>query len=117
MNKVNYYVIPGLPKADKSGMDIDLMLLKTAIFFDISVEELVSSCRKREYVDARKFFYYYGKKVECKTLLTLSTATGGRDHTTVIHAIRRLQDIFDTEPAYRRKWAKFIDYMGEKLAA
>ena len=108
---INYFVLPGLHRVEKKGMSIDIMLLRTAEFFDVTTDQLMSKCRKRHLVEARFFFFYYGHKIEGKTLLSLGMAAGNRDHTTAIHGINTLQDLFDTDGIYRNRWVKFIEFM------
>lgn len=108
---INYFVLPGLHRVEKKGMSIDAMLIRTAEFFNLTVDELMSKCRKRHIVEARQFFFYYGKKVEDKTLLLLGKAVGGRDHSTTIHGINSVQNLLDTDGRYRAKWAQYIEFM------
>jgi len=98
------------------GMDIDLdlakMVLKDIVSFkrkDISIEEiqrvvcqyydipddlLRGKSRKKEIVFARQFAMYLSKQMTHYSLKSIGLHFGGRDHTTVIHAIRTIEKIF-----------------------
>lgn len=59
--------------------------------------------RKRELVDARHMMM----RLLHDTNITLSQTgaiMGGRDHTTVIHALKAHEDLYDTNPAYRNQY-------------
>lgn len=71
--------------------------------FGIEVEEMLSRCRERRYVDARHmamlllYDYVYRKGK------TLSTVGGwfNRDHTSVIHGISKIKDLISIDDNFR----------------
>jgi len=63
--------------------------------------------RKREYVDARAIFSYISRKYN------FSLAGIGdhikKDHTTIIHHIRKAGDLLETDPLFLNKYNKVIE--------
>lgn len=55
-------------------------------------ELLISPLRKREVVTARMLCQYFIKKYTTLTLDEIGLYFGGRDHATIIHAIRTIED-------------------------
>lgn len=57
--------------------------------YNITVKELLSSSRKREIVLPRQIVMYKLSKLGF-TLLEIAKLFGGKDHTTVMHAIKKI---------------------------
>lgn len=66
-------------------------------YFDVSVELLKSKTRRREIVVARQVGMYLTKEFTNLSLKSIGFHYGGRDHTTVIHAINTVNDLIDTD--------------------
>lgn len=58
--------------------------------FNVSEEEILGSCRKKEIVLARQVVMYLCKKLLKMSLCAIGEKVGNRDHSTVIHAIRNI---------------------------
>ncbi len=69
-------------------------------FFDVSVELLKAKTRKREIVVARQVGMYLTKEFTNMSLKSIGYHYGGRDHTTVIHAISTVNDMMDTDQKF-----------------
>ena len=65
-------------------------------------EDLVRArTRKREVVQARQVAMFFSKELTKHSLKTIGLHFGGRDHSTVIHAVQSVKDQRDTDPEYR----------------
>jgi chromosomal replication initiator protein len=65
-------------------------------------EDLVRArTRKREVVQARQIAMYFAKGLTKHSLKTIGLHFGGRDHSTVIHAVQSVEDQVDTDPQFR----------------
>ena len=65
-------------------------------------EDLVRArTRKREVVQARQIAMFFAKQLTKHSLKTIGQGFGGRDHSTVIHAVRSVEDQIDTDPLFR----------------
>ena len=60
--------------------------------FDIPVDLLKSKTRKQEIVNARMIAMYLSKELTRCSLKTIGLHFGGRDHSTVIHALQTVQE-------------------------
>lgn len=75
-------------------------------------EDLVRArTRKREVVRARQVAMYFSKQLTNHSLKTIGLHFGGRDHSTVIHAVQSVEDQCDTDPAYR----EMVEAISKKL--
>lgn len=57
----------------------------------VTLNDLVASWRTKDVVRPRQIAMYLAKKITGRSLVEISRAFGGRDHTTVIHAIRKIE--------------------------
>lgn len=71
----------------------DIIKEKTAQHFGVTVQSLVYHTRKRPTVDARHIAIYLVRKYSTLTLTEVAEHFGGRDHTTVIHAVHKIRDL------------------------
>lgn len=69
-------------------------------YFDISIELMKAKTRKREVVVARQVSMYLAKEYTNMSLKSIGAHFGGRDHSTVIHAITTVNDMMDTDQQF-----------------
>ncbi|WP_136611480.1 chromosomal replication initiator protein DnaA [Sinomonas albida] len=80
---------------DDSALEItaDQILHETAAYFKLSIEELNSKSRTRTLVTARQIAMYLCRELTDMSLPKIGQVLGGRDHTTVIHADRKIREL------------------------
>src|SRR5215475_4706836 len=78
---------------DGSGPDItaDQIMASTADYFGVSLEDLRGHFRSRVLVNARQVAMYLCRELTDLSLPRIGQAFGGRDHTTVMHADRKIR--------------------------
>jgi chromosomal replication initiator protein len=79
-----------LPDDDRPPVSLERIIHQTAGFFGMSPEELCGPGRGRALVHARQTAMYLGRELTAQTLVSIGRAFG-RDHTTVMHAVQRVQ--------------------------
>lgn len=67
-----------------------LIMSQTAGYFDISIEEMISTDRSRVLVSARQVAMYLCREMTELSLPKIGHLFGKRDHTTVMHACRKI---------------------------
>ncbi|MBO4447587.1 MAG: chromosomal replication initiator protein DnaA, partial [Bacteroidales bacterium] len=72
-------------------------------YFNITREEMLSSSRKRQIVQARQISMYLSRNLlsNC-SLATIGSETGGKDHATVLHACTTVSDLMSTDRNFKR---------------
>jgi chromosomal replication initiator protein len=78
---------------DGSGPEItaDQIMASTADYFGVSLEDLRGQSRSRVLVNARQVAMYLCRELTELSLPRIGQAFGGRDHTTVMHADRKIR--------------------------
>ena len=72
--------------------------------FDVRIPDLKSQNRSKPIVTARQMAMYLCKKFLDKPLADIGRAFGGKDHTTVINAIRRIEEFLEKDPEIRQTY-------------
>ncbi|SCG49963.1 chromosomal replication initiator protein DnaA [Micromonospora inositola] len=78
---------------DGGGPEItaDQIMVSTADYFGVSLEDLRGHSRSRVLVNARQVAMYLCRELTDLSLPRIGQAFGGRDHTTVMHADRKIR--------------------------
>jgi chromosomal replication initiator protein len=80
---------------DEGGPEITgpTIMAQTASYFSLSVEDLCGTSRSRVLVNARQIAMYLCRELTELSLPKIGQAFGGRDHTTVMHADRKIREL------------------------
>ncbi|HVF04443.1 MAG TPA: chromosomal replication initiator protein DnaA [Frankiaceae bacterium] len=80
---------------DHGGPEITAatIMAATAAYFGLSMEDLCGSSRSRVLVNARQIAMYLCREMTDLSLPKIGQAFGGRDHTTVMHADRKIRTL------------------------
>jgi len=80
---------------------LDYIQKTIADYFNISVDNLLSKSRKREVVQARQIAMFFSKKLTKQSLASIGLHTGNKDHATVLHACRTVNDLMETDKEFK----------------
>jgi hypothetical protein len=69
---------------------IRTIVAEAAAFYCVSPYDILSESRKQGFVRPRQIACYLAKSLTKKSLPEIGRRIGGRDHTTVLHAIRKI---------------------------
>ena len=65
------------------------------------LSDVWSKTRKREVVQARQIAMYFSKKMTKSSLANIGMHCGGKDHATVLHACRTVNNLAETDKHFR----------------
>ncbi len=94
-----------------SEVGIDFIQKTVSKYFNVDLEDLRAKTRKKEIVIARQVAMYFSKDYTNHSLKSIGYHFGGRDHSTVIHAVQSVNDMIDTNAKFRFA----IDELKKKL--
>ena len=83
-------------------VDIDKIQKSVSSYFSISVADLKDKTRRKEVATARQVAMYFAKEYTDYSLKQIGQYFGGRDHSTVIHAVQCVHNLIDTDKAFKR---------------
>ena len=82
---------------------IDDILRVVMKHFGVNRGDLLSSRRNRSIVRPRQIGMYLAKSLTARSLPEIGRRFGGRDHTTVLHAIRKIESLLQEDPTLREE--------------
>jgi chromosomal replication initiator protein len=94
-------VMKNIIKDIETEVGIDFIQKSVAEYYGIAIEDLKAKTRKKEIVVARQVSMYFCKEFTNHSLKSIGYHFGGRDHSTVIHAITTVNDIMETDSSFR----------------
>jgi chromosomal replication initiator protein len=82
-----------IPADDTPEITSATIMAQTAAYFGLTMEDLCGSSRSRVLVNARQIAMYLCRELTDLSLPKIGQQFGGRDHTTVIHADRKIRTL------------------------
>lgn len=93
---------------DGSRIKIDDIQKIVGRHFNVGRTDLLSPRRARSVVVPRQIGMYLAKKMTARSLPEIGRRFGGRDHSTVLHAVRKIEDQIKTDDRLAREVALLI---------
>ncbi len=84
-------------------VSIDYIQKYVANYYNIDVALLKSKTRKQEIVQPRQVAMYFSKLYTTHSLATIGDYFGGKDHSTVIHSVRTVENLIQTDKKLKAK--------------
>ncbi len=82
-----------LLRCHEKKLTIDEIQRKVADYYHLKLSDLLSARRAREVARPRQVAMYLAKKLTPRSLPEIGRRVGGRDHTTVMHAVKRIDEL------------------------
>lgn len=104
-------MVDKLIKHTKREISIDYIQKVVCNFYNIPPDSLISKTRKREIVQARQIAMFFSKNLTKASLATIGSVIGGKDHATVLHACKTVNNLLDTDKHFKTQ----VDELEKKL--
>jgi chromosomal replication initiator protein len=89
------------PDGREQEVSVQLIMEEVASYFSLTVEDLCSPSRSRQLVTARQIAMYLTRELTDLSLPRIGKAFGNRDHTTVMHATKKIAGLMqERRPIY-----------------
>ena len=95
-------VIEKFVKNVKKEISIDLIQRAVSDYFNIDMDVLKSKSRKREIAQARQLAMFFAKKYTKNSLASIGAQIGDRDHATVLHACKTVDNLIETDKQFKK---------------
>ncbi|OYQ35893.1 chromosomal replication initiation protein DnaA [Niveispirillum lacus] len=93
-------VLHDLLRASNRRVTIEEIQKKVAEHFNIRLADMSSARRARAVARPRQVAMYLAKQLTQRSLPEIGRKFGDRDHTTVMHAVRKVDELCGTDPAF-----------------
>ena len=84
-------------RTSERKVTIEEIIRKVSEHYNLRMSDLVSARRSRSVARPRQIAMFLSKNLTSKSLPEIGRRFGGRDHTTVIHAIRKIEELKMTD--------------------
>ncbi|MEM6690410.1 MAG: helix-turn-helix domain-containing protein [Planctomycetota bacterium] len=101
---IDAQAIESSAKHSRQSRDLSLQAITQAVgrHFKIRVTDLRSSTRRKQIMRARSLAMWLARQCTSMSLQQIGDYFGGRDHTTVMHAVRQIDSLMDADAVIRR---------------
>jgi chromosomal replication initiator protein len=82
-----------IPEGGETQITTGMIMAQTASYFDITIDDLCGQSRTHVLVTARQIAMYLCRELTDLSLPKIGQQFGGRDHTTVMHADRKIRTL------------------------
>jgi chromosomal replication initiator protein len=94
-------VLTDLLRSNERRITIDEIQKRVAEHFNIRLADMHSARRARAVARPRQVAMYLAKQLTPRSLPEIGRKFGGRDHTTVIHAVKKIEELSAYDPAFK----------------
>jgi chromosomal replication initiator protein len=105
-------IVEKFVKNTKREVSIDYIQKVVSDYFQMDVSTLQSKTRKRHIVQARQLAMFFAKKYTKASLASIGSQIGKRDHATVLHACKTVDNLSSTDKQFR----KYVEDLSKKLS-
>jgi chromosomal replication initiator protein len=84
-------------RVSERKVTIDEILRKVADHYNLRMSDLLSARRARQVARPRQVAMFLAKTLTSRSLPDIGRRFGGRDHTTVIHAVKKIEELKATD--------------------
>ena len=105
-------IVEKFVKNTKREVSIDYIQKVVSDYFQMDVDTLQSKTRKRHIVQARQLAMFFAKKFTKASLASIGSQIGQRDHATVLHACKTVDNLSSTDIQFR----KYVEDLTKKLS-
>jgi len=93
-------VLQDLLRSNDRRITIDEIQRKVAEHYNIRLSDMHSARRARQVARPRQVAMYLSKQLTARSLPEIGRKFGGRDHTTVMHAVRKIDELANDDAAF-----------------
>ena len=93
-------VLHDLLRANDRRVTIEEIQKRVATHFNIRLSDMYSARRARSVARPRQVAMYLAKQLTSRSLPEIGRKFGGRDHTTVMHAVRKVDELRDHDAGF-----------------
>jgi chromosomal replication initiator protein len=94
-------VLKNIIKPKEEFISIDLVQKVVSNFFNIKISDLKVKRKYKGYVLPRQIAMYLSRKLTNASLLEIGDKFGGKDHSTVLHSIKKIEQKMTQEPSFK----------------
>lgn len=104
-------ILASMVSSKKKATSLKKISLLVSEFFNITTDDLIKQSRKKEFVKPRQIAMFIARKELDSSFPTIGEFFGGRDHTTVMHAVEKVENLITESEVFKQE----LDLIMDKL--
>ncbi len=100
-----HQMVDKLVSNTKKEITIDYIQKVVCDYYKIPVDLIQGKTRKSEIVQARQVSMFFSKNLTKSSLASIGSCIGGKDHATVLHACKTVNNLIDTDRHFKNQIA------------
>lgn len=106
-------ILKELFKVNHQIVSVENIQKVTAQYYNVKLSELIGKSRKRSIVRPRQLAMFLAKELTDNSYPEIAEAFGGRDHTTVIHAVKKMTELLTESNDLNEDKQKIVNKLTE----
>lgn len=106
-------ILKELFKVNHQIVSVENIQKTTAQYYNVKLSELLGKSRKRSIVRPRQLAMYLAKELTDKSYPEIGEIFGGRDHTTVLHAYKKMNELLSENNDLNEDKQKIVNKLTE----
>lgn len=102
-------ILAGMVQQKKKVTSLKKIAQLVAEFYNLTVEDLIKQSRRKEFVRPRQIAMFLARKELTSSFPTIGEFFGGRDHTTVMHAVEKIDGQITNDAAFKQELDLILD--------
>ncbi len=104
-------MLQGMMNNKKKGVTVKKIVSLVAEFYNVTGEDLIKQSRRQEFVKPRQIAMFLARQELSSSFPSIGEFFGGRDHTTVMHAVEKIQNMLAEKESFKQE----VDLILDKL--
>ena len=93
---------------NKKSINVESIQNIVAVYFNLNIQEMLSPRRSRSLARPRQIAMYLAKKYTTNSLPDIGRKFSNRDHTTVIHAVKKIEELIKNDNEIKQSITEII---------
>jgi chromosomal replication initiator protein len=98
---VAHEVLKDILRTNEKLITIEMIQKKVCEYYGVKLSDLISARRHKTVATARQIAMYLCKNLTTKSLPNIGKSFGGKDHSTVIYAVKKVKELISNDQAFR----------------
>jgi chromosomal replication initiator protein len=94
-------IIDSIVKSVRRELTIEFIQKTVCDYFHLEIEKIFTTSRKSEIAKARQVSMYFSRKFTKHSLSAIGAKCGNKDHSTVLHACKQIENYYTTDKKFR----------------
>lgn len=102
-------MLQGMMNNKKKGLSVRKIVSLVAEFYNVTTDDLIKQSRRQEFVKPRQVAMYIARQELSSSFPSIGEFFGGRDHTTVMHAVDKIEAQLKEKESFKQELDLILD--------